>query len=153
MYDYEKKVFPIIISAAQHKQPKEAKNRLDPLNLMFKTCEMAIKSTDYERIEDFIDSIQLLNINCWSYEDAPRELSKKLGIDPKYRNYLSDSGSYPQMLINRTAKAIELGKIEMALITGAEAKYSTNLEKRGKTKLDWSKRKKSSWLYDFKCSF
>ena len=140
------KLFPIIIGAAQYKQPKKISQPLDPLGLMTKTCQMAIKEVRIDRIRDFIDSVYIININSWSYEDAPDELSKILGIKPIRKGYLPDRGYMPQMLVNRAAKAIASGTSQAVLITGGEALYSTYRAKRGKTTLNWPERKKPKYM-------
>ena len=141
-----KELYPIIVGAAQYTQPKETPQPLDPLNLMAKTGQMALIDVGTDDIKEFIDSIYMININSWSYEDAPSELSKIIGIKPVQKVYLPDGGNTPQMLVNRAAKAISSGKSQAILITGAEAKYSTYLANMRKTILNWPKRKNPKYM-------
>jgi acetyl-CoA C-acetyltransferase len=104
-----KKSYPIIIGAAQYTQPKDTPHPLDPLNLMVKTCQMALDDTGNDDIKQYIDSLYMVNINSWSYKDTPSELSKILDIIPARKVYLPDGGDSPQMLVNRAAKAIASG--------------------------------------------
>ena len=131
---------PIIIGAAQYTQPKETTQPLDPLNLMVKTCRMALKDSGTESIKKYLDTIYMVNVNSWSYEDAPSELSKIIGINPAEKVYLPDGGDSPQMLVNRAARAIESGKSKAILITGAEAAYSVRAKKKLVSEI-WPKRK------------
>jgi len=137
---------PIIIGAAQYTQPKETSIPLDPLNLMVKTCQMAITDTGVDEIKDFIDAVYMVNINSWSYEDAPGKLSKIIGINPLQKVYLPDGGDSPQMLVNRAAKAITEGKSRAVLITGGEAAYSVYREKKGKITLNWPEPKDPEYM-------
>jgi acetyl-CoA C-acetyltransferase len=137
---------PIIIGVAQYTQPKDIPQPLDPLNLMVKTCQMALSDTGNDNLKEYIDSLYMVNINSWSYKDAPRELSKIIGINPERKIYLPDGGDSPQMLVNRAAKAIASGQSKAILITGGEAAYSVYREKKGKITLNWSKRKKPKYM-------
>jgi acetyl-CoA C-acetyltransferase len=140
------KTYPIIIGVAQYTQPKDIPQPLDPLNLMIKTCQMALVDTGNDDIKEYIDSLYMVNINTWSYKDAPSELSKMLGIDPAQKVYLPDGGDSPQMLVNRAAKAIASGQSRAIIITGGEAAYSVYREKKGNITLNWPKRKKPKYI-------
>ncbi|MHA1147179.1 MAG: hypothetical protein ACTSR8_02940 [Promethearchaeota archaeon] len=137
---------PVIVGAAQYKQPKKAENPLDPLRLMIKTGAEAINDSGNEDIKRQIDAVFMININSWSYEDAPGELSKALGIKPTEKVYLPDGGNTPQMLVNRAAKVISKGGKKAILIIGAEAAYSKLLSKKGKRELDWPELKDSKYM-------
>jgi len=131
------KNIPIIVGAAQYTQPKTISQPLDPLKLMTKTSQMAITDTTTEEIKDYIDTVFMTNISSWSYEDAPGELSKILGINPSKKVYTTPLGNVPQAFVNRAAKAIFSGESQAVLITGGEAAYSSNNARRGKINLDW----------------
>ncbi|MFX1394613.1 MAG: hypothetical protein ACFFAH_13690 [Promethearchaeota archaeon] len=141
-----KKSIPIIIGGAQFTQPKKSQQRLDPLNLMVKTCQMALDDIGANDIKEYIDSVYMININSWSYEDAPAELSKIIGIKPIKKIYLPDGGDTPQMLVNRAAKAISSGKSQAILITGGEARYSIYRANKTNTMLKWPKRKNPKYM-------
>ncbi|MFX1296112.1 MAG: hypothetical protein ACFFD2_14840 [Promethearchaeota archaeon] len=141
-----KKSIPIIVGVAQFTLPKKTQQRLDPLNLMVKTCQLALDDTGANDIKESIDSVYMININSWSYEDAPAELSKILGIKPVNKIYLPDGGDTPQMLVNRAAKVISSGKSQAILITGGEARYSTYRANKRKIMLKWPKRKNPKYM-------
>ncbi len=131
------KLHPIIVGAAQFTQNKSTLKPLDPLNLMVKACTMALNGVGTTNLKKFIDSVYMININSWSYEDAPEELSKRLCLKPTHKIYLSDGGDSPQMLVNRAAKAITSGKSQAILITGGEAFYFRYKGKKRKLNLNW----------------
>ena len=133
--------YPIIVGAAQYTQPNTIHQPLDPLNLMVKTSQMAINDTGVNNLKDLIDTVYMVNINGWSYKDAPGELSKLLGINPVRKIYLPSGGESPQMLVNRAAKAITSGESQAVLITGGEAAYSAYRAETGKITLNWPKRR------------
>jgi len=126
------KSHPIIVGAAQFIQNKHTLEPLDPLNLMAKACKIALNDAGALSLKDFINSVYMVNINSWSYEDAQAELSKILCLKPEHKVYLPDGGDSPQMLVNRAAKAITSGKSQAILITCGEASYSKYKTKKGK---------------------
>ncbi|MBA7661389.1 hypothetical protein ES703_69405 [subsurface metagenome] len=143
-----KKTCPIIVGAAQYTQPKDTFQPLDPLSLIIKTCRMAFADSGAEKLKKFIDSIYMVNINSWSYEDAPGELSNILGIKPVRKVFLPDGGDSPQMLVNRAAKAIASGQSQAILITDGEASYSIYRAKKGEIALNWPEQKTPKYMED-----
>ncbi len=132
---------PVIIGVAEYTQHKEVLNRLDPLKLIEKSSREAISDASVEKIRDFIDSVYMVNISSWNYEDPPGELSHLLGIRVKDTHYLQPSGNSPQYLINKAAKAISKGESKAILITGGEALYTVNLAGR-KSPANWPSKKR-----------
>jgi acetyl-CoA C-acetyltransferase len=143
-----KKLCPIIVGAAQYTQPRDSTQPLDPLGLIVKTCRMAFDDSGADKLKEFIDSIYMVNINSWSYEDAPGELGNILGLKPVQKVYLPDGGDSPQMLVNRAAKAIATGKSQAVLITGGEASYSIYRAKKGEVALNWPEKKDPKYMED-----
>jgi acetyl-CoA C-acetyltransferase len=141
----EKKISPVIIGASQFTQDKELTPRLEPIGLMEKVCEDLFSNLD-NTIRTIIDAVYMVNINSWSYEDAPERLSKKLGIGPKEKVYLPDGGDTPQKLANRAAKAISSGKRKAILIIGAESAYSVYQAKKGNLQLNWPEKQKPNYM-------
>jgi acetyl-CoA C-acetyltransferase len=140
------KLHPIIIGASQFTQFKKTDIHLDPLKLMVKTSKLAFQDIGIDEINKFIDTIYMVNINSWSYADAPQKLSNIVGIKPREKVFLPDGGDSPQMLVNRAAKAISSGKSHMILITGGEAAYSASRARRRKLKLNWPEKTDPNYM-------
>jgi len=140
------KTWPVLISGAQYTHRKSIKERLDPLTLMVKSAKKALDINNSENLKELIDALYMVNINSWSYQDAPGELSEILGIDPDKKIYLSDGGNTPQMLVNRAARRIYDGKKKCILILGGEASYSVYQAKKGRIKLSWSKKEEPDYM-------
>ncbi len=140
-----KKNHPIIVGVAQFTQRKDDSQLLDPLSLMANTCQMALDDTGVDTIRNYIDTLHMVNIDSWSYKDAPAELSKILEINTKHKSYLVAGGESPQLLVNRAAKAISSGKCQAAIITGGEAEYSVYREKKKGNVLPWPKQKSPAY--------
>jgi acetyl-CoA C-acetyltransferase len=142
----DKRKIPIIVGAAQFTQRKDTSECLDPLSLMDKTSKMAIDDTQSNEILDSIDAIYMMNISSWSYKDAPGELSTRLGIKPIEKNLLPDGGHFPQMLVNRAAKAISSGKLRSVLITGGEAAYTIFKKFKNQKPSHWPPKKEPDYM-------
>jgi len=140
------KSWPILISGAQYTHRKSIKERLDPLTLMVKSAKKALDVKNSENLKEHIDALYMVNINSWSYQDAPAELSKILNINPDKKIYLSDGGNTPQMLVNRAAKRIYDGKKKAILILGGEASYSVYQAKKERIKLSWPKKEEPDYI-------
>lgn len=142
------KINPVIIGASQYTQSKEIELKVDPLRLMEKVCKDMFSKIkeDFSTLSAIIDSIYMVNINSWSYEDAPTDLSKMLGLTPKEKIYLPDGGNTPQSLVNRAAKNISSDKSKGILIVGAEAAYSAYQAKKGKITLNWPEKKEPEYM-------
>ena len=87
-----------------------------------------------------LDSIQVVYCQSWQYDDAVARLSHRLGADPGHRVYSGVGGTTPQVLISRTAEAMQRGELDLALVVGAEALATKRAAKRAGEKLSWSHR-------------
>lgn len=141
-----KNSWPILISAAQYTHRKSENERLDPVSLMVKSAKDALDIPKSEKMKELIDSIYMVNINSWSYRDAPGQVNEILGIDPQEKVYLSDGGNTPQMLVNRAARKIYQGFKKNILIIGGEASYSVYQAKKGRIKLSWPKKEDPEYM-------
>lgn len=132
-----KKNIPIIVGVAQNTQDKDVIQPLDPLNLIAEECQNALIDTGVEDLRDFIDTLYMSTISSWIYKDSLGKLSEILNLSLKDKFKAPISGNVPQMLINKAAKAIALGKSKAVLIAGGEASYSKYRAKKGEIKLEW----------------
>ena len=134
-----KEPIPVLIGAAQFTQKKDAPHPLDPLKLVAQACEEAFTSTGNAIVKDFIDALYMTTISSWIYLDPPGELCEILDIHPKNKEYVPITGSAPQKLVNKAAKAISNGKSKVVLITGGDAYYSKYQRTKNGLTLDWPK--------------
>jgi len=134
-----KKSIPIIIGASQYTQSKNSENPIDPIGMMAKACRDALEDTGLEVEKKFIDTLYVSNVYCLAYENAPEDLAERLQINPDKKYYAPIGGNTPQMLVNRAARAIELKKSQIVLITGGESCYSLSRGKKKEIVLNWEK--------------
>lgn len=113
---------PVLIGAAQYTHhPDRADECPEPLAMMEAVARAACQDAGSDRVLPAVDSVQVVNIFCWTYADPPGMLAARLGIAPRHRLYTAIGGNTPQWLVNGAADAIARGEIEVALLAGAEA--------------------------------
>lgn len=122
---------PVLIGAGQHNQRVDRDEpSLEPTELMAVAARSAATDTGVagagRAVLDAVDSVRVVNIFSWRYQDPGALLAGLLGIDGARTVYTTVGGNTPQMLLNRTAADIVAGRAELALIAGAEAWRSRN---------------------------
>lgn len=137
----KKRNTPILVGAGQFTQPKTANDPLDPMGMMITAGRIALNEAGTPALKDVIDSVYVVNIQSYSYEDAPGMLAVALGIAPEETFYTAVGGNSPQMLVCRAAKAVSTGESRAVLIAGGESVYTTRRAGKGEVTLNWPERK------------
>jgi acetyl-CoA C-acetyltransferase len=129
---------PILVGAAQITQRKEADPVFDPLGLMIEASRLALADAGADGLCSLIDTVCVVNSFSCDDENAPKRLSRALGLNPREVVYSLIGGNTPQMLVNRYSRDIAAGRKQAVLIAGAEAIYAMVRAARRKSTLDWS---------------
>ncbi|MFO7965415.1 MAG: acetyl-CoA acetyltransferase [Desulfobacterales bacterium] len=132
---------PVIVGAGQFTQSKNTENPMDPMGMMANAGRIALSNTGTPAIKKMIDSVYVVNIQSYSYEDAPGLWAAVLGITPHDTFYSAMGGNSPQMLVCRAAKAIASGESRAVLIGGGESVYANRRAAKGEVMLNWPERK------------
>jgi acetyl-CoA C-acetyltransferase len=136
------KNIPILVGASQFTQRwEDGKMPLEPLELIKKVSQSAIDDCESPNIARQIDAVFVVNIFGWGYENAPAELSEKLGLKPQKQFYSTFGGNTPQYLVTKICRALANGELKMALLTGGEANYGLTKALKAGMKLDWTPKK------------
>jgi len=130
---------PVLIGAGQFMQREyELEKMLDPLGMMVETARLAAEDAGGGKgLLNAVDSLAVVNVMSWRYENLPRLLAERLGIHPKEEIFTAQGGNIPQKLVNATAQKIAEGKVRVALLSGAEALYTRRAARRDGIKLQW----------------
>jgi acetyl-CoA C-acetyltransferase len=131
------KTAPLLVSAAQYTQSKNAVPALDPLGLMIKASRAAFADAGSAGLVALVDTVCVVNSFSRDDERAPHALAAALGLRPRELIYSTIGGNSPQKLVNRFARDIAAGRRKAVLISGAEAVYALYRTSRGKTTLHW----------------
>ena len=121
MAEYEPTT-PVLVGVAAVQQKLEDYHlALEPVALMEQALREAAADAGSEALLARAGEI-LVPKGIWSYSDPGRLLSDALGC-PSADTVLGEIGVSQQTLINRACARIASGETEVALVTGAEAKY------------------------------
>jgi acetyl-CoA C-acetyltransferase len=74
-------------------------------------------------------------------------IAEHIGANPRERIYTSIGGNNPQLMVNEIAEKIGEGKINIALLAGAEALHSVSLARKEGKSLPWPKYSGAPELY------
>jgi acetyl-CoA C-acetyltransferase len=137
----EKKI-PVLVGASQLTQRwADGTMPLEPLELIKQASQAAIADCEAPNLSAQIDGVFVVNIFGWGYENAPAELSEKLGLNPNKLFYSTFGGNTPQYLVTKICRELAQGKLKMALLTGGEANYGLSKALKAGIKLDWTPKK------------
>lgn len=89
---------------------------------------------------DGLDSLDVVAEYSWPYEDAPGQLSRRLGARPRRLAYGVAGGETPVHFMHEAALRILRGESEIAAVVGAEANYAAAAAVRSGIAPPWSPR-------------
>lgn len=87
-----------------------------------------------------LDSVQVVYCQSWPYADPVGLLAGRLGAAPRHRHYSGVGGTTPQLLLAAAAQGIAQGKMDTALVVGAEALATRRALRRQGGRPQWSHR-------------
>lgn len=129
---------PVIVGIGEiTDKPANPADGLEPLALMAEALKQAEQDAGAKLIAQ-IDSIDVIAMVSWSYEDPPRQLCERLGIAPKRKNYGPIHGESPIRFLHEAALRIQRGESTVAAICGAEAQSSVAKAQKADVKLPWT---------------
>jgi acetyl-CoA C-acetyltransferase len=95
-------------------------------------------AADASSILGALESIDIVYSQSWQYDDAVARLAERVGASPARRRYSGIGGSVPLVLATEVAREIRAGRLDLALITGAEALATVRRLKKAGEKPRWS---------------
>jgi acetyl-CoA C-acetyltransferase len=117
-------------------RPEDVLESLEPVALI---AEAARRADEEARgLLGEVDSVDIIALVSWRYDDMSAQLNERLGISPKRNFYGSVGGESPVRYIHEAARRIARGESNVGLIVGAEAQYAVNHAKRGGVDLPWT---------------
>ena len=87
-----------------------------------------------------LESIDVVYSQSWQYDDAVARLAERLGASPARRRYSGIGGSVPHVLAVEAAREIRAGRLDGALLVGAEALATVRRLKKAGERPQWSYR-------------
>ncbi len=137
---------PVIIAVGQFTQRTiQGEMPLEPLRMIEKI--FLEKTNAIPNITNYIDGVFISNIFGYQYADAPAQLCEMLGLkNVKIKEFSPLGGNTPQHNVNRIAQDLKAGKLQMALLAGAEANYSLAQMMKAGIKPHWTPQKTPTYI-------
>lgn len=130
---------PVLVGAGQiSNRVDRGAEALEPVDLMAEALRRAEQDTGASGVLRVADSVRVTCLLSWRYSDAGALVAERVGASPRQTVYTVMGGNYAQTLVNDTAKAIQEGELDLALLTGAEAWRSRSDTKKAGGRPDWT---------------
>jgi len=131
---------PILVGVGQTTQHVEdAAEGREPLSLGTEALRRALEDTGAgERVVAELDSLDVVNVISWQYDDLPGRLAAAVGASPSRTSHSDWGGDRPTLLLDRAAARIARGESRVAAVVGAEAIKSLELGLRGGRLPEWT---------------
>jgi acetyl-CoA C-acetyltransferase len=129
---------PVIVGVGEiTDKPARPADGLEPLALMAEALKRAEQDAGARLVAE-IDSIDLVNLVSWRYEDPARQLCERLGIKPKRAVYGPVGGEGPIRFLHEAALRIQRGESVVGAVCGAEAQSTVNKAEKAGVELPWT---------------
>ncbi|MGA2053894.1 MAG: acetyl-CoA acetyltransferase [Bradyrhizobium sp.] len=129
---------PVIVGVGEiTDRPKEITDGLEPLALLVEALKRAESDSGAALLGE-IDSLDVVNFLSWRYRDPEKQLSSRLGIQPKHAYYGPVGGESPIRYLHEAAQRIARGESSVAAICGAEAQSTATRAERAGITLPWT---------------
>jgi acetyl-CoA C-acetyltransferase len=130
---------PVIVGVGQFLHRADGlDDALEPVALMAEAIAAAAADAKLDGVPA-ADSLRVVSLLSWRYGNPAWVLAQRLGIEPRQLAVTTNGGNSPQMLVNATAREIQDGQLDVAVLTGGEAFRTRMRAKKGDVHLDWPK--------------
>lgn len=130
--------WPVLVGVGQVEQrTDDVHAALSPDALLAEAARVAQTDSGSGRLLDRVDTVAVIRILSWRYQDPAALVAAHLGISPRRTLLTDDGGNYPQTLLNRACLAILDGSSDAVLIGGAETWRTRSQHKAAELKPDW----------------
>ncbi|WP_158742854.1 acetyl-CoA acetyltransferase [Acidisphaera sp. L21] len=141
---------PVIVGIGEVKdRPADPSSGQEPLALMAAALRRAQDDAGAALLER-LDSLDVVNVVSWQYDDLPALLSQTVGARPARQRYGKVGGQTPIQFLHEAAQRIARGESEVAAVCGAEASYTATWARRNGVALNWtaggSQASNGAWL-------
>lgn len=100
-----------------------------------------------------IESLQFVYSMSWPYDDPAGRLAERLGVEPSHSAYSGIGGTVPQQLLSGAAAEIASGRLDVAVVVGAEALDTVRRLKKAGERPQWSHRDPDKKPFPFEARF
>jgi acetyl-CoA C-acetyltransferase len=86
-----------------------------------------------------LDSLDVVNVISWPYDNLPDLLSDRIGAAPRWRRHGEIGGHTPIQFMHEAAARIAGGQAAIAAVCGGEASHTATWARRTGAALDWTR--------------
>jgi acetyl-CoA C-acetyltransferase len=83
------------------------------------------------------DSLRVVSTLSWRYQNPAYVVARRIGLEPHELAVTTMGGNSPQALVNATARQIQAGELDVAILVGGEAWRTRMRARREGVELDW----------------
>lgn len=129
---------PVLVGVGQFTQkPADPSDALEPVAMMVEVVERAANDAGAPRLLAKLDTVRVVK-GAWPYRDAGRIIAERVGANPTQTAVSVDGGNTPQSLVNQTCLDIAAGRLDVAVIVGAEGIWSRRRAKRAGARIPYT---------------
>ncbi|MEA3056571.1 MAG: acetyl-CoA C-acetyltransferase, partial [Actinomycetota bacterium] len=129
---------PVLVGTGQLLQKVDPEDALEPVDMIAEAARRAADDAGAPGLLAAVDSVRIVSLLSWRYPDPGALVAERIGATPKQTAVTTMGGNSPQTLVNKTAKAIVAGELDVALLGGAEAWRSRMWFRKQDRKPDWT---------------
>jgi acetyl-CoA C-acetyltransferase len=129
---------PVLVGTGQLLQKVAPEDALEPAAMIAEAARRAATDAGSPKLLDAIESVRVVSLLSWRYPDPGAAVAAQLGISPRHTAVTPMGGNSPQTLVNKTARAIAAGDLDVALLSGAEAWRTRMAYRKRDEKPPWS---------------
>ena len=109
----------------------------EPVQLIAEAIRSATLDAGLNTVPD-VDALNIVRMLSWRYTNPAHTVAKLLGINTRADGITPHGGNMPQLLVNKLAREIQNGELDIAIIAGGESSYSRSRAQRESTTLNWT---------------
>lgn len=129
---------PVIVGVGEYvERPESLADALEPVALIERAVQAACADSGGELLAQ-LDSVELVGLVTWRYENPVALLCGRLGISPERQVNASMGGETPLRLVHEAALRISRGEQRAALVVGGEAMHSMKRARKEGVRLNWT---------------
>ena len=109
----------------------------EPVQLIAEAIRSATTDAGLSTVPD-VDALNIVRMLSWRYANPAHTVAKLLGINTRADGITPHGGNMPQLVVNKLAREIQNGELDIAIIAGGESSYSRSRAQRESTTLNWT---------------
>lgn len=109
----------------------------EPAHLIADAIRGAASDAGLNSLPD-IDALNIVRMLSWKYANPGHTVAALLGINARAIGITPHGGNMPQLIVNKLAREIQNGELDIAIVAGGESSYSRSRAQRENVTLDWT---------------